>query len=187
MKKSIRIFLFLLPLISFAFTDGETKHILYPGKGMDENIVFKKTTRDEIVKLFGTDFTISRSFIKSEENPNDSTLNRLFLEYPKTGIRFVFASWDTNSVVGISVNKLFPAKTDKGFEIGELTMQEVEITYGKTEWSFTGKSMFKQYSGIAFCVPFDGKFPVSKQNMEAAEKKKISEIDIYFGYVNLNY
>lgn len=186
MKKTILILIVFISAICFSFS-GETKqHILNPYRGMDDSIILKKTTRAEINSKFGNDYTIQ--YVDNNDGGNDTnhTINRIIQRYPKLGISFIYMIFDTTVVHGITINTLFPAKTDKGIVAGKSTMAQVEAMYGKAEWSFTDSSMFKQYEGIAFVIPFNKKFPVSKTTLTAGEKKIISQIDIYHAEIDLN-
>lgn len=183
-----KLFLFsLATLVLLAFTGEATVHTLYPLKGMDDDIRFKKTSREEIIAKFGNEYTLRREYRKVEtDEKNDSVLNRIIQEYPKAGISFFYAAWDTTKIVGLTVSRDFASKTDKGIRAGISTIAQAQVIYGPAEWKYNDHFMFKEYPGISFVVPFDGKFPVSEATQNAALKKKIAAIDIYFSSVNTN-
>jgi hypothetical protein len=186
MKKIIFLLIIIGAGIGFSFIEKVQPHLLIPNAGMDDSLVFGKTTRAEIISRFGNAYTMQYEYIKADAPDTSHLLNRVIQRYPKLGIAFTYMGNDTSIVKGIAVNKMFPAKTDKGVTIGKWTMAEVELQYGMADWKFTDTSMFKEYSGIAFVIPFNKKFPVSEATMNAGEKKIISQIDIYYGYADIN-
>jgi hypothetical protein len=186
MKTKLLLFTFGT-LLLFAFTGETTVHVLSPLKGMDDDIRFKKTSREEIITKFGNEYTLRREYRTAETGEKkDSVLNRIIQDYPKAGISFMYAAWDTTKIVGITITKDFPSKTDKGIRAGISTIAQAQVVYGPAEWKYSDHFMFKEYPGISFVVPFDGKFPVSQATENAALKKKIAAIDIYFSSVNTN-
>jgi hypothetical protein len=186
MKKIIFILITIGAGIGFSFIDKAQPHLLIPNTGMDDSLIFGKTTRAEIISRFGNGYTLQYEYSEGEVPDTARKVNRIFQRYPKLGIAFTYLSYDTSVVKGIAINKMFPAKTDKGVMIGKWTMSEVELLYGRADWKFTDTSMFKEYSGIAFVIPFNKKFPVSEATMNAGDKKIISQIDIYYGNADIN-
>jgi hypothetical protein len=185
MKKIAALFFIFISILCFSFSQDGKQHVFYPDKGMDDSLVLKKTKRSEIISMFGKNFTLQYDFTDNGDS-SQRNVNRVFQRYPKLGISFIYTAADTNTVVGITVNKLFPAKTDRGVIAGKTTVEMAEALYGIAEWKYTDTSMFKEYPGIAFVIPFNGKFPVSNAVMKASEKKIISQIDIYHAAIDLN-
>jgi hypothetical protein len=172
MKFSRRLALLIatLGIISFGFITDEIKKII-PGKGTDQ-VAVGVTTKEALVEMFGTNFTELKHYTKKG---SDSTFYSTSLYFQKEGIKAWIKAGE-KTVFSIYFYPDYSAVTDKGIRAGVSTMGDVVKAYGTSEWYTHGGYMFLEYNGIAFYVPFDGKFPIKRSTMKKALKKKVGFI-----------
>lgn len=160
-------------LISLSFIQ-QTLGLLIPGVGIENYVTINATTKNEIKIKYGNDYKEVNHY---SEVGTGKTLFSVEYVYKKQGVTFYFKP-DRDTVFAIHVMPPYKAKTSQGIVLGTSTMQDVQDAYGKVEWSFTNTQMFLEYPGIAFYLPFNGKFPVSEQTQNDALKKKVTMIGI---------
>ena len=175
MKRILFISVVLAGMLSFSFIQ-ETLELLIPGVGIENYVTINATTRTEIKTKFGNNGTEVKHYTAIADL-GTKVLYSTELQYKSQGISFYFHP-DRDTVFAIHVRAPYKAKTVKGIVLGTSTMQDAEDAYGKVEWSFTDTQMFLEYPGIAFYIPFNAKFPVSKEVETNALKKKIEMIGI---------
>lgn len=185
MKQLVLLLLAAAGIASWSFQSEETVHTLYPGKGMDKNVRIGTTSRSQIVDLFGVEFREINHYDvnEHEDHTMDTAISFIEQRYDKLGISFCYR-YDS-IVTGIQVRKPCHAVTDKGVLLGKALMADADALYGTSEWTYTDRLMLKEHDGIAFMTSFDGKFPITEGTQNAGLKKKISEIDIYNGIIDL--
>lgn len=175
MKKLLLIALIIPAVLSLSFLD-ETLQVLIPGVGIENYVTIDASTKTEIKTKFGSDFKEVEHYT-TQIGTGNKTLYSTELQYKHQGVSFYFRP-GSDTVFALRARSPYKCKTGKGIVLGTSTMQDVQDAYGKTEWIFAGDLMFLEYPGIAFYVPFKGKFPVSETVQQAALKKKVEIIGI---------
>ncbi len=170
--KNIMLLVVAVGIISFSFVTDEIKKLI-PGKGTDQ-IAVGVITKDALVQMFGSGFIERKHYSK---NGTDSVLYSTSLHFEKDGVKAWFKA-NQKTAFSLYFYPNFSAVTEKGITAGVSTMSDVVKAYGKSEWYTHGGYMFHEYEGIAFHVPFDGKFPIKKSTMKKALKKKVEFISI---------
>lgn len=173
MKRIIIIPVLLSAMFSLSFIQ-ETLELLIPGVGIENYVTINATTKNEIKIKYGSDYKEVKHFTEFGE---ERKLFSIEYVYAKQGVSFYFRP-DNDTVFALHAMPPYKAKTAKGIVLGTSTMQDVQDAYGKIEWSFTNTQMFLEYNGIAFYLPFNGKFPVSQETQDKALKKKVTMIGI---------
>ncbi|MEO5645770.1 MAG: hypothetical protein ABIQ40_13730 [Bacteroidia bacterium] len=170
--KTLSLLLVAFGIISFSFITDDVKKII-PGKGTDE-VAIGVTTKDALQAIYGPGFIEKKHYSKKGD---DSVLFSTSLHFEKAGIKAWIKAAD-KTVFSLYFYPNYSAVTEKGIRAGVSTMSDVLNAYGKSEWYTSGNYMFLEYEGIAFNIPFDGKFPIKKSTYRKAKKTKVTFISI---------
>ncbi|MDQ3109842.1 MAG: hypothetical protein M3R17_08095 [Bacteroidota bacterium] len=160
-------------ILSVSFIEDGLKKLI-PGKGIAGELVIGETTRAEIEKKYGSDFKELTYYTKKNQ---DSVLYSTALYFEKQGLKFYYQPASTGLSSALFY-KNFPAVSDKGIRAGISTMKEVIAAYGESEWYTSGRTMFLEYDGIEFHIPFDGKYPIKKSVYKKAKNMVVEYISI---------
>lgn len=170
--KNLPLLIVAFGIISFSFITDEVKKLI-PGKGT-EQIALGVITKAALVEMYGSGFVEQKHYTKKGA---DSVLFSTSLHFEKDGIK-AWIKEEQKTAFSLYFYPNFSAVTEKGIRAGVSTINDVVKAYGHSEWLTHGGYMFLEYEGIAFHVPFDGKFPIKKSTMKKALKKKVEFISI---------
>ena len=173
MKKTLLIITLALGFMSMTLID-ETPTRIIPGIGIEGYVTVNATTSGAVKTKFGTDYKEVNHYITTGGSKSLYSVEHL---YKKQGVSFYFRP-NKDTVFAIHFFPAYKGKTDKNIVCGVSTMQDVINAYGNVEWAYTDNEMSLDYSGIAFIIPFSGKFPVPESVQTAALTKKVAEIAV---------
>jgi hypothetical protein len=172
-KTHFAFFIIAFGIISFSFIEDGVKKLI-PGVGVTGEIVIGKTTKEDLVKTYGSDFTDKTYYTNKGD---DSIPYSVARHFENKGVTAWFKVGATE-VFSIYFHKNYASVTEKGIRAGVSTMNDVVKAYGKSEWLSNRNSMFFEYDGISFHTHFNGKYPVKKSAKKKMMKSKVEYISI---------
>lgn len=173
MKNVVLICMLFIGVSSFTLAEKKVR-LLVPGKGIENEVTVDRTTKQEIVALYGEKHETKEYYTGTGESRKLYSVKQ---SYKKKGLDFYY--WPQNDTVFcVYTYAASKSVTDKGIAVGKSTMKEVKNLYGEAEWIYTTNTMMLEYDGVTFAIGFNGKFPVEQSTMDAALNKKVEIIKI---------